>query len=89
MYLVNSEIFCFLTKSESSRNRSKVDDLYPTVTPLEAFNALDTSLQWLESQGTDPDHLLLVKKWRDTAARMRQESLKQTKITRMSLKMYS
>ena len=68
--------------SGNSEEEDIADDLYPTVTPLEAFNALDTSLQWLESQGTDPDHLLLVKKWHDTAARMRQESLKQTKITK-------
>ena len=52
------------------------------MTPLEAFNALDTSLQWLESQGTGPGHLLLVKKWRDRAARMRQESLKLRSIFR-------
>ena len=39
-----------------------------TVTPHEAFLALDTSLRWLESQGTASAHLLLVKKWRDTAA---------------------
>ena len=52
-----------------------------TVTPHEAFRALDTSLRWLESQGTAPAHLLLVKKWRDTAACKRQESLRQTNIT--------
>ena len=51
-----------------------------SITPREAFNALDISLQWLESQGTDPAHLLLVKKWRDTAARMRHDSLRQTNI---------
>ena len=44
------------------------------------FHALDTSLQWLESQGTEPQHLLM-KKWRDTTARMRLESLSQTQIT--------
>ena len=52
-----------------------------SVTPHEAFNALETSLLWLESQNTDPARLLLVKKWRETAVRMRQESLRQTSIT--------
>ena len=34
-----------------------------------------------ESQGSDAAHLLLIKKWRGTAARMRQEALKQSKLT--------
>ena len=51
-----------------------------TVTPHEAFRALDTSLSRLESQGAAPAHLLIVKKWHDTAARKRQESLRQTNI---------
>jgi hypothetical protein len=51
-----------------------------SITPHEAFNTLDISLQWLESQGTDPSHLLLVKKRYDTSARMRCESLRQTNI---------
>ena len=50
------------------------------VTPRVAFNALAISLQWLESQGTDPPHLLLLKKWCDTSARVRRESLRQTDI---------
>ena len=32
-------------------------------------------------QFTDPAHLLLVKNWRDTAARKRIDSLKQSKLT--------
>ena len=48
------------------------------LTPRVAFNALAVSLQWLESQGTDPPHLFLLKKWCDTSARMRRESLRQT-----------
>ncbi len=50
-------------------------------TPQEAFHALNVTLQWLESQGSDPNYyLLLVKNWRNTAARMRQETLRQTKL---------
>ena len=41
----------------------------PFVTGAEACNAFETALRWLEAQeGTDPFHLLLVKRWRDTAA---------------------
>ena len=52
-----------------------------SVTPAAAFEALEVSLRWLESQNTEADHLLLVKKWRDQAARMRRESLKQSRIS--------
>ncbi len=42
----------------------------------------DTALEWLESKGsTDPAHLMLVKGWRDDAAKERWRSMKQTKIT--------
>ena len=46
------------------------------VTHADACTAFDTALKYLESQNTDPAHLLLVKKWRDTAARKRIDSLK-------------
>ena len=51
-------------------NPSYPDTPYPgmsthSVTPREVFNALDISLQWLESQGTDPTQLLLEKKWHE------------------------
>ena len=65
---------------DESEEEETLEDCH-SVTPSEAFTALETSLLWLESQNTDPAHLLLVRKWRDTAARMRQESLKQTSIT--------
>ena len=57
-----------------------------SIIPTAAFDALDTSLRWLESQGTEAEHLLLVKKWRDQAARMRQKSLKQSCITSFFMK---
>ncbi|KAI6661871.1 Jerky protein homolog-like [Oopsacas minuta] len=41
----------------------------PCVTPAQACEALETVLEWLESQGdTQIEHLLLVKKWRNRAA---------------------
>lgn len=60
--------------------------------PAAAFEALDISLRCiamvgnLESQGTEAEHLLLVKKWRDQAARMRRKSLKQPCITAFFVK---
>jgi len=52
------------------------------VTPSQACAAFDTALEWLESKGsTDPAHLMLVKGWRDDAAKQRWRSMKQTKIT--------
>lgn len=65
---------------DESEEEEEVEGAH-SITPREAFNALDISLQWLESQGTDPAHLLFMKKWRDTAARMRRDSLRQTDIT--------
>ena len=58
-------------------------------TKLEIIGELKTgksqrvvALEWLESQvDTDPLHLLLVKKWKDTAAQKRGELQKQTKLT--------
>ena len=47
--------------------------LQPSVTHTQAFDAFQTALDWLEVQSdTDPSHLLLVRKWRDTAARKQQ-----------------
>ena len=54
----------------------------PLVTSAEASITFETGLKWLESQeGTDPFHLLLIKRWRDTAAQKRQQKLKQSKVT--------
>ena len=63
------------TNPEESPSEDEVEDL---VSDEQACDALDISLRWLESQGNiDPVHLLLVKKWRDTAARKRFKNLKQ------------
>ena len=42
------------------------------VTHADACTAFETALKYLESQNTDAAHLLLVKNWRDTAARSEQ-----------------
>ncbi len=52
----------------------------PNVSPSEAFSALEVTLHWLEQKNADPTHLLLVKKWRDEAAIIRSDSMKQTSL---------
>jgi len=53
----------------------------PLVTHTQAFSAFQTALEWLEVQSdTDPSHLLLVRKWRDTAAQKRASATKQTSL---------
>jgi len=41
---------------------------------------LEVSLRWLEQTNADLSHLLLVKKWRDEAARIRCDSMKQSSL---------
>ena len=52
------------------------------VSPAQACEALETVLEWLESQGdVELEHLLLVKKWRNKVAEKRaQSSTKQSSI---------
>lgn len=57
----------------SSEEEDFVDE--PVVNPSEAFDALEVSLRWLEQRKADPSDLLLVKKWRDEAARIRVNNL--------------
>ena len=80
--LEDSEIVANILTRDNSDEESEdevVEDVH-AITPHEAFNALDVSLIWLESIGVEPAQLLQVKKWRDMAARIRQESLRQTSI---------
>ena len=56
-------------------------DNCPTVSNASAYKAFGIPLQWLECQGTDPAHLMLVKNWMTTAGRKRDNSLTQTEIT--------
>ena len=51
------------------------------VTHADACTAFETALKYLDSQNTDPAHLLLVKHWRDTAVTKQIDSLKQSKLT--------
>ena len=45
------------------------------VSPAQACEALETVLEWLESQGdVELEHLLLVEKWRNKAAEKRVQS---------------
>ncbi len=60
----------------SSEDEALIED-QNSVSDAQACDALDISLRCLESQEeVDPVHLLLVKKWRDTAARKRFKNLK-------------
>ena len=56
-------------------------EVQSSVSHAQASYAFNTALRWLESQcNVDPVHLLLVKKWRDTAAQKRGENLKQSNL---------
>lgn len=81
--LDDEEIVAEMVASDGDREESDSEDLVAEapITPAAAFDALDISLRWLESQNVEADHLMLVKTWRDKAARLRHESLKQTTIT--------
>ncbi len=65
-------------REDSSDEEDSVDE--PKVSPGEAFSALDVSLRWLEQSHADPCHLLLVKKWRDEAAKIRFNTMKQSNL---------
>lgn len=58
-----------------------IADAVGSVTPSAAFEALKTSLGWLETQNLDPEHLLIVKKCRHQGERLRNDSLNQSIIT--------
>ena len=65
-------------REDCSSEEDFVDE--PVVNPSEAFDALEVSLRWLEQRKADPSDLLLVKKWRDEAARIRVNNLKQNNL---------
>ena len=49
-------------EADLSKSESKYEpDIAPTVSHASAHEAFGIVLQWLEAQGTDPAHLLLVK----------------------------
>ena len=79
-----SEINCETTIDSSSED-DELDS--SSVSNSKACEAFNTALKWLEAQ-TDigPVHLLLVKKWRDIAARKRGENLKQNTISSYFIK---
>ena len=58
------------------------------VSPAQACEALETVLEWLESQGdVEIEHLLLVKKWRNKAAEKRAQTYKQASILSLLIKL--
>ena len=81
--LTDSEIVAEVTRGGDSLDPESDDEVepQPTVSHAQAFHAFETALKWLEGQSdTDPFHLLLVRKWRDTAAQKRVQTLKQTTL---------
>ena len=81
--MTDNEIVAELIATDEEGDSSDEDEdmaVPPPVTPSAAFDALDTSLRWLESQNTDVEHFL-IKKWQDHVAWMRRECLKQKTIT--------
>ena len=74
------EIVAVVLECEEDHHEESSDEeatASPPVTAREAFDALDITLRWLEQTNADATHLLLVKRWRDEAARMRCDSLMQ------------
>lgn len=71
--------------SDNDNNKSSSEDDSATperVSPAAACEALSVTLSWLEAQGVDPSHLMLVRKWRDQAALKRSsQRLCQTKVS--------
>ena len=73
------------TTIDSSSEDDELDS--SSVSNSKACEAFNTALKWLEAQtDIDPVHLLLVKKWRDIAARKRGENLKQNTISSYFIK---
>ena len=63
--MTDNEIVAKLVASDEEGDGGDEDEdmaVPPAVTPSAAFDALETSLRWLESQNADVEHLLLVKK---------------------------
>ena len=81
--LDDDEIVADMLAGESGDNEESSDEEVAddsSVNASEAFDALEVTLRWLEQRNADSAHLLLVKKWRDEAVRMRCQSMKQTSM---------
>ena len=79
--MTDSETVAEVTGGGDSLDPESDDEMepQPTVSHAQAFDAFKMALKWLEGQSdTDPFHLLLVRKWRDTAAQKRVQTMKQT-----------
>ena len=75
------------TTIDSSSEDDELDS--SSVSNSKACEAFNTALKWLEAQtDIDPVHLLLVKKWRDIAARKWGENLKQNTISSYFIKQW-
>ena len=81
--MTDAEIVADVTGERDNTDPESDDEMEPqhSVSHAQAFDAFEIALRWLEGQSdTDPFHLLLVRKWRDTAAQKRTQTLKQTTL---------
>ena len=66
--MTESEIVAEVRDDSDSESDDNIKP-QPSVSNDQAIEAFQTALKWLEGQSDpDPFHLLLVSKWRDTAA---------------------
>ncbi len=71
------EIVADMIDDSNERNEESSDEEIvneSNVSASEAFQALEVTRRWLEQQHADPNHLLLVTKWRDEASRIRSQA---------------
>ena len=66
---INSKKIVATAMDVNDEEVSEEEENHCPVTHADACTAFDTALKYLQSQNTDPAHLLLVKNWRETAAR--------------------
>ena len=81
--LSDGEIVAQVSGEANMSDSDEEDELdpIPTMSHAKAHEALGITLEWLEAQGTDPAHLLLMKRWMATAALKRNNTLTQTTIS--------
>ena len=86
--MTDKEIVSKINGETTIDSSSEDDELYSSsVSNSKACEAFNMALKWLEAQtDINPVHLLLVKKWRDSAARKRGENLKQNTISSYFIK---
>ncbi|XP_033125119.1 jerky protein homolog-like [Anneissia japonica] len=74
------ELASFSAEDESDETVAE-NEVEPSIPASIAFAAADTLMSWLEAQGnTDPLHILQVRNWRDQAAKLHADNLRQNRL---------